>query len=196
MDETSFTDTFEFAGCKVGGLRVPDFRVRRGEILKVEFPPRNAKEMHHTEDVILREFRRVGRVEGIELPMTRSWLRELFHCQTAVEFLVANFRLNRRDAAGWLEELQVKPDMQLGMLAGNPRWMIGFIGAMSQRPDVLVFTTTGCDATGMQRGLAAVRAHLGTTAAVYLSCFNDLNIVEPEYAAVIEVVPVEQMTAA
>jgi hypothetical protein len=195
MDETSFTDTFEFAGCNVGGLRVPGFRVQRGEILKIEFALRNAKEMHHVKDLILREFRRAGRVEGIELPMTRSGLRELFHRQTAVEFLVANSRLNDRDAAASLEELQVKPDMPLGMLAGNPRWMIGFLGAMSRRPDALVFTTTGCDATGMERGLAAVSGRLGNTAAIYLSCFNDLEIVEPEYAAVFEVQSQEQRVA-
>lgn len=195
MDETSFTDAIEFAGCKFGRLQVPGFHIRRGEIIKIEFVRENSKEMHQAKDVILREFGREGRAEGIELPMTRSGLREFFHRQTAVEYLVAHSRLNHHDAAASLESLQVNPDMQLGMLAGNPRWMIGLLGAMSRQPDALVFTTTGCDATGMERGLAAVRERLGNTAGVYLSCFNDLNIVEPEYAAVVEAEAVQQRVA-
>lgn len=65
--------------------------------------------------------------------------------------------------------------------------MLGFIAAMHRSPAALVFTTTGCDPAGMQSALHAVHSSLHETAAVYLTCFIGLNIIEPPYTTVLEV---------
>lgn len=196
MSVSEIAESMTFNERQVGRVKVPSFGLRPGAIVKIEFQPEHSREMHQVEDAARDEFRPHGQVAGVDLALNRSGLREFFHRQTFAEALVDRYRMTMADARERLRQVRIDPDAQLAVQGGNPRWMIGFIGAMSQRPDVLVFTTTGCDATGMERGLAAVREQLGNTAAIYLSCFNHLNIVEPDYAAVIQAEPVEQANAA
>jgi len=72
--------------------------------------------------------------------------------------------------------------------------MLGFAAAMHHSPDVLVFTTTGCDPWGIQFALQTVQSEL-QGAAVYLTCNTSLAISEPNYAAVLEVQEAERKVA-
>lgn len=141
------------------------------------------------------EVRTPGHVAAVELPMPRSALREAFHRQTAAEWLIARRGMSRQHAAMRLNQFGVNPDAPLSTLAGNPRWMIGFVAAMFGEPSLVVFTTTGCDPLGIQRALATAKDHLGDAAGVYLTCFPNLGIAEPEYAAVLEMQSVAQRVA-
>ena len=178
-------------GLQVGETIVPAFSVGPGEIAKLVFPSGNDREMHRVLNAILAN--RDGRIETngrmatVELPMTRSPLREMFHRQTAAEWLVARCGLSREEAQAGLEPLGVKPDVPISFLAGNPRWLIGFAAAMSSRPAAVVFTTAFCDPMGMQQALATASARLEDAAGVYLTCDTDLEIDEPEYATILNV---------
>jgi hypothetical protein len=195
MDRLKHFVTLACNGFRAGESIVPPFEVGPGEIVKIVFPSTHSRDMHIAEALLYNDACRAGRAVTVELAMQPSPWREMFHRQTTAEWLIAKSGMTRQEAVEKLNRVQIKPDAPLSFHAGNPRWMLGFLAAMHQRPDVLVFTTTGCDATGMERGLAAVSARLGNTAAIYLSCFNDLNIVEPEYAAVLEVQSQEQRVA-
>lgn len=182
-------------GFCIGRTVVPPFEIRRGEIVKIAFPSGFSREMHDAVRLICSEFGDESRTATVNLPMPPAWWREAIHRQTAAEWLIENCQMTRQDAEQKLMRLSVNPDTALCMLAGNPRWMIGLIAAMQQRPAALIFTTTGCDPLGMQRALKAADAQLEDCAGVYLNCFPDLNIVEPEYAAVVEAQPVQQRVA-
>lgn len=187
-------------GFDVEGIRIPAFQAGPGEIVKLCCPRGLSKYAEGMMAVCCDE--EDGRIESMrgastfELPMPRPRILEMFRRQTSAGWLIRNAPMDRCEAVERLKQAGIDPNMPLSMLAGNPRWMIGFLAAIHRRLPVLVFTTIGCDATGMQRGLAAVSEQLGNTAAVYLSCFNDLNIVEPQYAAVIEAVPIDEAKAA
>ena len=185
MDRLEQSTVIACEGFRVGESIVPSFEVGPGEIVKIVFPSRHSKDMHLAAQRIRSHFPRDGRASIVELPMPPFWLREVIHRQTAAEWLIERCGMNRQDAVEQLNRVQVNPDHPLSQLAGNPRWMIGFVAAMHQRPAALVFTTTGCDPLGMQLALAAVSEQLQDSAAVYLSCFSDLKIAEPDYAAVL-----------
>jgi hypothetical protein len=195
MERLKRSAKYSFGGFRAGDYHVPPLEVGPGEIVKISFPSGASKERHLAEQWILKEAHRDGRAATVELAMPPSRWREMFHWQTTAEWLIAKTGMTREQTIEKLNRVEIKPDAPLCVHAGNPRWMLGLIAAMHDRPDVLVFTTTGCDATGMERGLAAVSGRLGETAAVYLSCFNGLDIVEPDYAAVLEVQSLEQRVA-
>src|SRR5690349_18786768 len=182
-------------GFRAGESVVPPFEVGRGEIVKIEFSPRCAQDIHIAEHLFCGNVLQSGRIATVELAMQRSGWREFLHAQTTSEWLIANCGMTRDDAIEQLQRVQVDPDAVLSQLAGNPRWMIGFIAAMHDQPDVLVFTTTGCDPLGMQRALEAVRSRREEIAAVYLSCFSGLNITEPDYSVVLEAQSFERQIA-
>ena len=190
MQNTSRTmPILECSGFELGRLFVPAFELGRGEVVKLIVP--NTAEM----DPLLHAFcakadghvRIEGPVAAVELPMTRSALREFFHRQTAAEWLMARGGVSRDDAVCQLTQVGVNPDVPISALAGNPRWLIGFLAVHCQQPSAMVFTTVGCDATGIRQGLAMARARLGNACGVYITCFPDLRVVEPDCAAVLEV---------
>jgi hypothetical protein len=183
MDQLSGTAALACSGFRVGQLVVPPFQVGRGEIVKIVCRSRDSNEMHIAAERICND----GRASSVELPMPPSWLREVIHRQTAAEWLIAHCEMTRQDAADKLKRVQVNPDAPLCQLAGNPRWMIGFIAAMNSQPTALVFTTSGCDPLGVQAALTVAAEQLGETGGVYLTCFPDVGITEPAYSAVIEI---------
>lgn len=186
MSHRECLTTLACNGFCAGESVIPPFEVGRGKIVKIGFRPEHSQDMHIAEKLLCRELLRSGRVAMVELAMPRSGWREWFHPQTTMEWLIANCGMKRDDAIEHLQRVQVEPHAVLSELAGNVRWMIGFIAAIHDRPDGLVFTTTGCDPLGMQRALEAVRFRQNEIAAVYLSCFSGLNITEPDYAAILE----------
>jgi hypothetical protein len=190
----------ECSGFQIGRLYVPGFEVGGGQIVKLVIPQECAAEEEGIVGEICRNISGKDRADGVvvtpEFPLTRSMLRELFHRQTAAEWLVARCGMARSDAAFRLKQLQVDPDAPLAALAGNPRWLIGFSAAIYRQPRAVVFTTIGCDALGTQRALATAHEQLNGAAGVYVTSFPDLGINEPGYAAVLRVVSRELERAA
>jgi hypothetical protein len=126
-----------------------------------------------------------GRIVSLESPTTRLRLLETFHRQTAVEWLINRCRMSRQAADAQLKNINVSPDAPISTLAGNPRWRIGFVAAMYAQPAGLVFSTTGCDPAGIQQALQMAHDGLGAAAGVYVSCFPDVGVSEPDYESVV-----------
>lgn len=182
-------------GFRAGASAIPSFHVGPGEIVKIVFPPECARDMHLAEQLICKEFNRLHRALPVELADQPGWWRELWHSQTTSEWLIEHCGLSRAEAVERLTILDVEPDRALNCLACNPRWMLGFVAAMHRVPDVLVFTTSGCDPLGCQRALAAVQSQLNDAAGVYLTCFPGLRMDEPRYTAVMQAASIKQMVA-
>lgn len=174
-------------GVEAGGLIVPPFEVGPGEIVKLVFP--SSTDMHSAERLIVEEANCDGRAAIVELAMQPSRWREMLHRQTTAEWLIKKCGMTHGEAVERLDRVQIRPDSPLCGLAGNPRWMLGFLAAVYERPAVLVFSTTGCDPVGIQKALDTVRSQLRDAAGVYLSCHSNLQIAEPEYASVLQVEP-------
>jgi hypothetical protein len=177
---------------QIGQLTVPSFDVSAGEIVKLVFRREDAAAMDDVVRMLCRSGPHTtvhgpGTVAPVELPMPPSFLREMFHRQTAAEFLTARAGMNREQAESELRRVGVNPDAPICTLAGNPRWLIGFIAAKAARPAAIVFRSTGLDPLGLQTALATAAEQLGDSAGVYLTCFPDLGIQEPAYSAVLQV---------
>lgn len=178
-------------GIQVGSTNVPPFNVGPGEIAKVIFPTEHAEDMDRVASAFCAGndelVQTTGPVVALELPMPRSPLREVFHRQTAAEWLIARCGMSRQDAAEGLHEVEVDPEARICALAGNPRWLIAFVAAMHDSPSAVVFSTTGCDPLGIQESLATAVEQLRDAAGVFLTCFPKVGVAEPEYAATLNV---------
>ncbi|HUG89353.1 MAG TPA: hypothetical protein VML55_00880 [Planctomycetaceae bacterium] len=184
--------SLECSGFTLGCLYVPAFDLGPGEIAKLVVPKEHAVEIDRMINAFCAEqgehVRADGRVVALAMPMTRSALREFFHRQTAAEWLIARCGMTQEEAAPRLNEVGVNPAAPISTLAGNPRWLIGFLAATWRHTSAVVFTTAGCDASGIRQALATANARLGSACGVYLTCFPDVGVPEPDYAGVLDVV--------
>jgi hypothetical protein len=194
------TPAFVCRGIRVGGTDVPPFNIGPGEIAKLIFPAEHAGEMDRVASALCAKnddrIQAIGRIATVELPMPRLPLWEIFHRQTAAEWLIARCGMSRQDATSGLKRVDVHPDAPICALAGNPRWLIGFLAAIHDRPSAVVFSTIGCDPLGIQNALATAGTQLGQAAGVYLTPFPDLAIEEPDYATTVNVTIRERVMVA
>lgn len=195
MGRLKSSSTMTCNGFRAGRVLIPAFDAHPAEMLKIVFPERHSAEMHLAEQALCREFSGNGRTSRVELAEPIAGWRQILHPQTAAEWLMATCGMSRQAAVGQLQGVGLPPDAALNGLAGNPRWLLGFLAAMQQSPAVLVFTTTGCDPMGVQRALETVRSRQKETIAIYLTCFTGLKIAEPPYAMVLEARPSEPVAA-
>jgi len=184
------------SGLCIGHVDVPAFHSPPGAIVKLVFPRELAEQIDRIANGLCHDpsghVRANGSIVKLELPMTRSRLREAIHRQTTAECLVARTGMGPSDACTQLKRLSVNPDAPLSTLALNPRWLIGFLAAMHERPAAIVFATVGLDPLGIQKALATANEGLADAAGIYLTSFSNIGgINEPEYAAVHRVTATE-----
>jgi hypothetical protein len=179
------------SGLRVSNLLVPPFRVGPGEIVKLVFSKEQASAMDEVSIALSRQSSdavcAAGAVVVLESPMTQPRLREVFHRQTAADWLVARTGMTRGEASAQLQGLQLDPNAPLSVLAGTPRWLIGFLAASHQHPSALIFSTAGLDPNGIHKALSTANEQLQGTAGIYLTCFPNVPVQQPPYAAVLEV---------
>jgi len=179
------------SGFCVGSVYVPAFQIGRGEIAKLMFPRDLATEMDRVAIAFCGEHcdgvRAEGQVVAPEFPMARSRLLEMIHRQTATEWLATRTGMTQPEARNQLKRVHVSPNAPLSTLAGTPRWLIGFLAAVHERPAGIIFDAAGLDPIGIQSVLATSNERLADAAGVYLTCFPNVGIREPEFAAVLEV---------
>ena len=158
-----------------GRLRVPPFRLARGECLQVIAPT------YDDELAIAATFtdppaglRIAGRVRFLQAAWdVRGRIARLIRpTPTAADWIARNAAIPLYDATALLAEFgfDLDPRTRISHLPGNYRALIGLAAAWAGRPDVLVFTTSGIDWTGRQWLVRQITARLNHWAPIELSC--------------------------
>jgi hypothetical protein len=184
-------------GLIIGRCRVPSFEARAGELIKVEFPHDRVAEQRELLSLLSARHPRgpirvAGKVVVVEKPRSRWEFVEMFHRQTALEWLCKRTGLPQEEAmpwlqadrCPWLERSRVTPDAPIAYMAGTPRKLMGVQAAFAMRADVVLFDTEGLDPLGIRDTLTAVAAQLGNSSAIYLTWVGDIEVPEVPFSAV------------
>jgi hypothetical protein len=184
-------------GLNIGKCRVPAFEIHAGEMIKLEFPARRAIDQRALLGVLSAPspagpIRAAGKVIVVGKPRSRWEFVELFHRQTAVEWLCKQTGLPREqalrwlqaDACPWLRRENITPQTPIAYMAGTPRKLMGVQAAFAMRADVVLFDTEGLDPLGVRDVLFGVAGQLGDSSAVYLTWVGDIDWPEIKFTAV------------
>lgn len=174
-------------GFVVAGRRVPPFEVRGGEIAALDF---GADRAPVELDDVVRAIERHSSVRGGSIRALDCLLVEaprvpILNDPQASRWLARRSSLTLLEAAGRLRSLGTDPTARLSGLAANPRWLMGFAARMAEHPAVLVYSTLGLDATGIELAFAALRRMLGRTAAVHVLSEPRPDVPMDRYATVV-----------
>jgi hypothetical protein len=110
----------------------------------------------------------LGRVEHAHRAWGRPGLLGLFLQPYPADWL-RRAGVGPGDAERIVARLGLKPELRVINLSGKPRALLGLEAAWARGAEVIIFSTAGLDPLGRLAVFDAVRSHLGTCAAIYLS---------------------------
>jgi hypothetical protein len=161
-------------GVSIGSLWLPPFQLRTGELMCFHLPSQSFPEQEFLQILASRRlvpgFHVSGRVT-LARPaanVTRG-LFGLFRQASVVDWLCQATHLGRSEALSIVMQLGLRPEWRVSHLACNPKTLLGLAAALAGSPDVIVFSTSGCDPTGIQAAFELVAAKLDRCAAIHLS---------------------------
>ncbi|MBW3539273.1 MAG: hypothetical protein KY476_03310 [Planctomycetes bacterium] len=184
------------SGVLLGRFVVPAFKVRVGDLLKLEFPDSAAGEGQTFVNMLSRPGDRgpvtaSAHVEAVRFA-SESAVRRLLRRQRAADWLRSQTGMKPVEADSLVASLGIDPHARLASLAGTPRWLLGFQAALAAGADIIVFQTAGLDPLGVERALSAVDHQRNRIGAVYVSRSERLHVSEPAWTAVLKAALVEQ----
>jgi hypothetical protein len=162
-------------GVAVGGLTIPPFQLRGGEVACLHLPVLSWQEEAQLVQALTGEhpvsgIHRFGRVCWARPARNmRRGLFGLFRPGRAVDWLRRSAGVSRAEAEAVVERLGLRREWRVCQLAGNPRLLLGLEAAWARGADVVVFSTVGCDPAGVRAAFEAVARRGDRGAAVYLS---------------------------
>jgi hypothetical protein len=161
-------------GVIIASLSLPPFQLKLGEVLCLHLPsPALSKEETHlinalTGKRLVLGLHLFGRV-CFAAPPTRRGIFGLFRSLHPIDWLRHSGGLLRAEAEAIIERLGLKPEWRLSQLPATPRTLLGLEAAWAQGAEVVVFSTTGLDPTGVLAVFEAVASRLDRCAAISLS---------------------------
>jgi hypothetical protein len=162
-------------GMIIGSLVIPPFQLKAGEFICLHLPgPAGSKE----EVQLIQILTGKSSVSGLRLfgrvlyasPATdrRGFFRFLRPLRPA-DWLRQSAGISRQEAGAIVARLGIKQEWHLSQLASNPSTLLGLEAAWAQGAEVILFSTSGCDPSGIRAVFNSVSSHLDRTAAIYLS---------------------------
>jgi len=148
-------------GIAAGPLWVPPFDLHLGESVCLHLP-------EYTDDApLVAALKGLARGEEGGQPPRVVWgglawddrpriMRFFLPSPRAVDWLRRVAHVQHTEALAALKQVDLDPSWRLNRMAGNPRTWLGLAAAWAQSPDVLIFSTTGCDPLGQKRVIQAV----------------------------------------
>jgi hypothetical protein len=162
-------------GITVGALEIAPFQLRESEWIYLNIPgPSDAEEYDQLVQVLTGQrpvphLRLAGRVYHADRPVHQAgwfgWPRR----PRPADWLCQSAGVNRAEAEGITARLGLRPEWRIDQLAANPRAMLGLEAAWARGADVVVFSTSGLDPSGLRAVHEAVSARLDRCAALQLS---------------------------
>ena len=161
-------------GFSVGRWCFPAFSLRRGECITLCLP----KEARVDGDRMIACLTGAEPVAGLKIrgpvvfaaPATPpSGWRRWFHDPTPFHWLRTNSTLSDDAIRSFLREHGMDPPYPLSRYAGNPRTFLGLAAAYAHKPDVVVFSTSGLDPSGVRETHRIVTQHLSESSAINLA---------------------------
>jgi hypothetical protein len=99
---------------------------------------------------------RAGFLSILRRPRVEDWLRR----KTGI---------SSSEARAIAKSLGLQPDEQICRLAGNPRAMLGLKAAYARGAEAIIYSTVGCDFSGIKALYEAVLSHIDQCPAIHLS---------------------------
>ncbi len=167
------------SGTTVAGLRLPEFAVSRGEVLTLDMPV--LCDSAEASALILALTGRtsaaglvirgkvLSAIGSTDPSRLRAWLMPWGKGPLAVNWLQRRSGISHHQSLAILQRLGILPTWGLRNLAGNPRNLLSLEAAWAGGAQVVVFSTVGCDPSGVLKTYDAISGRLATTAAIELS---------------------------
>jgi hypothetical protein len=162
-------------GITVGALVIPPFQLGEGEWICLHIPgSSDAEEYDQLVQVLtgqrpVSHLRHTGRVVHADRPFHRAgwfgWLRRVY----PVDWLCQSAGVDRAEAEAITARLGLRPEWHIDQLAANPRALLGLEAAWARGAEVVVFSTSGLDPSGLRSVYEAVSAKLDRCAALQFS---------------------------
>lgn len=172
-------------GITVGGMEVPPFLLRSGEIICLHMPCL----MFSTHlDEFLRAITGKRAIPGLRLNGKVCWaepsrgmtgLLGRFYQPRAEDWLRRAGRISRAEAQAIVTRIGLPLGLRLSQLGGNWRLLLSIEAAWAGKTDVIVFSSSGCDPTGIRSAHLSITEKLHRCAALRL-CFRDIHGRYPE----------------
>ena len=162
-------------GGNIGRLSIPPFRLEVGDLVCLHMPClSDSEEEHLVVRVLIGELSQPGlsissRVLLADPPVFRAGLFSIFRRPLVRDWLRHKAGISSSEARAIAESLGLKPDEQICRLAGNPRAMLGLRAAWASGAGAIIFSTVGCDYSGVKALYEAVLSHIDQCPAIHLS---------------------------
>jgi hypothetical protein len=163
-------------GVKVGPYFLPPFCLHAAEAVCLHVPFRS---FSGEEKEFIKVLTGTVPIAGLELHGLASWadsvslakrrFRFLFREPTVAEWLHQTAGFTRDEALGFTERLGWRADWRVSALAGTHRTLLALELAYARGCEVILFSTSGLDPTGIRTAHELVSSRLARCAAVQFS---------------------------
>jgi len=133
-------------------LVFPKLELQSGTTLCLHIPPGFHDQEALVEEEILKQAHQQGKTAIISKPATRrAGLLERFRKRNAIEWLAHEAETSKGEAALIVAEYGIPIALDLSIIPGTPRCLLGIAAALARKPQVLVYSTAGLDPAGRIR---------------------------------------------
>lgn len=154
----------------IDDLIVPDLSTEPGTYWCVHIPQGCSQHVHRLEDHftnLAAQRHQTAIVARMASP--HRGIRYLFKPETSVGWLMQEAGISGDEAKMIIESFGIHVRDELRQNAGNPRCLLGLAAALSENPEVLVYTTAGTDPIGRDAAFRYVEGHRSGRSVVHIA---------------------------
>jgi hypothetical protein len=131
---------------------IPDLNLIPGTIMCLHLPPGRTYRTFNLKHELVQLADRQSKTAVIAGPAeSRPGIRGRLRPQTSIEWLVAAAGISNDEAAAIIRGVGIGVRPVMSHNAGDPRAFLGVAAALANRPDVLIYETTGMSPRGQYR---------------------------------------------
>lgn len=133
-------------------LTIPDLDLIPGTVICLHLPPGTIDPTLDLKHKPVQLANRQSKIALVASPAeSRRGIRERLRPQTSIEWLVAAAKVSYDEAAAIIRGFGIGVRPVMSHNAGDPRAFLGVAAALANRPDVLIYETTGMSPRGQYR---------------------------------------------
>jgi hypothetical protein len=166
---------FSCDGQTIGSLWIPPFQIKTGDFICLHMPNLKLLEKEEVISILTGKkqepaIHRYGRVEWAS-PATRdrTGFFHSFRKENVVDWVRRSCKLSQEAAREIVAGLDLRLDWHIAQLAMNQKTLLGLEAAFHRAPEIILFSTIGCDPLGRKKAFELVSSKLDLYAAIHLS---------------------------